>query len=120
MQIETKKDGFNKKLFQMAIDSPDLQQAIINGMSGGYSIPTGDITLINRSEKLTQAIQTAGELKVKDLARMLGELRVALTLEEVQGRTLTKQEKTLRDIDINALATWALVKWATRKKEGRT
>lgn len=120
MQVGAKEDGFNKTLWKMAIDSPELQQAIINGMSGSYSIPTGDITTVSGNERLTQAIRKAGELKVKDLARILGELRVFLTLEEVQGRTLTKPEKTLRDIDIYALATWALVKWATRKEEGKT
>ena len=110
----------------MAIDSQDLQLAIIKSMStdsGGYSIPTGDITVSAfagedspQREKLIQAVKKASELRVKDLARILGELRVALTLEEVQGRELDNPEKTLRDIDITALATWALVKWLARKE----
>ena len=119
-------DDFNKTLWEMAIDSPDLQQALIKSMStdsGGYSIPTGDITVSAfagedspQREKLIQAVKKASELRVKDLARILGELRVALTLEEVQGRELDNPEKTLRDIDITALATWALVKWLARKE----
>jgi len=119
-------DDFNKMLWEMAVDSPDLQQALRKSMStegGGYSIPTGDITVSvfagedsPRREKMVQAIQKARELRVKDLAHILGELRVALTLEEVQGRELDKAEETLRDIDINALATWALVKWLARKE----
>lgn len=119
-------DNFNKMLWKMAIDSPDLQQALRKSMStegGGYSIPTGDITVSvfawedsPQREKMIQAIQKARELRVKDLARILGELRVALTVKMVQGRELDKAEKTLRNIDINALATWALVKWLARKK----
>ena len=118
-------DDFNRKLWKMAVDSPDLQEALIKSMnteSGGYSIPTGDITLsvfdkedTPQREKMLQAIQKASELRVKDLARILGELRVDLTLEEVQGRKLDSPEETLRDIDITALATWALIKWLARK-----
>ena len=119
-------DDFNKTLWEMAVDSPDLQQALIKSMntdSGGYSIPTGDITVSAfagedspQREKLIQAVKKASELRVKDLARILGELRVALTIEEVQGRELDNPEKTLRGIDITALATWALVKWLARKE----
>ncbi len=119
-------DNFNKMLWKMAIDSPDLQQALRKSMStegGGYSIPTGDITVSvfawedsPQREKMIQAIQKARELRVKDLARILGELRAALTVKMVQGRKLDKAEKTLRNIDINALATWALVKWLARKE----
>jgi len=115
-------DQFLQALFDMAPDSPDLQRAILRSMNGrGHSIPTGDITISafaiedeDRRDKLTKAIQHARELKVSDLAKMLGELRVALTLEEVQGRSLSKEEETLRDIDITALATWTLVKWLGR------
>lgn len=119
-------DNFNKMLWKMAIDSPDLQQALRKSMStegGGYSIPTGNITVSvfawedsPQREKMIQAIQKARELRVKDLARILGELRAALTVKMVQGRELDKAEKTLRNIDINALATWALVKWLARKE----
>ena len=115
-------DQFTQALFDMVPDSPDLQRAILRSITGrGYSIPTGDITLSAfaiedeaKRDKLVKAIQHARELKVSDLAKMLGELRVALTLEEVQGRSLSKEEETLRDIDITALATWTLVKWLGR------
>ena len=120
-------DNFNKTLFETAIDSPDLQQAIlkcIRKSAEGYSIPTGELrvsvfTLEDspRREAIIQEIKEARELKVKDLARILGELRVDLLLDEVQDKELSAPEKTLRDIDIEALATWALIKWKARKKE---
>lgn len=117
-------DNFLQSIFDMALDSPDLQRAIVNSMnSKGYSIPTGDITISafeiedeTKRDKLVQAIQTARELTVADLAKILGELGVVLEVEEVQGRKLSKEEETLRDIDITALATWALVKWLANVK----
>lgn len=118
-------NDFNKQLWQLASDSPELQQAIIQSMSNasrGYSIPTGDITLSvfelednPRREKLIQAIHKARELTVEQLARILAELKVDLIVEEADGRNLLKQEETLMDIDITALATYALVMWLKRK-----
>lgn len=118
-------DKFTQTLFTMALDNPDLQHAIISSMSKdkGYSIPTGDITLSvfgmeegTTQDKLIQAIHTARDLRVKDLAKILGELRVALMLEEVEGEKLSPSEETLRAIDITALATIALIKWLAKVK----
>lgn len=115
-------DRFNKTLWELGLNNPEAQKAIVKSMSkdsGGYSIPTGDITLAiyeaeleeSQRAKIVTAIEKARELKVKDLARILGELSVALTLEDVNGGKLEEPERTLKDIDITALATWALVKW---------
>lgn len=115
-------DIFNRELWKLGLDSPEAQKAIIKSMSkdsGGYSIPTGDITLAvyeaeleeSQRDKIITAIEKARELKVKDLARILGELGVALSLEEMKRGKLEEPERTLKDIDITALATWALVKW---------
>lgn len=114
-------DSFKKTLWSLASSNPDLQQAIIKAMGingGGYSIPTGDITVSifedveeDQRGKWIKAIDTARELKVKDLARMLGELRPAIILKEAQGEELKVHEKTLRDIDITALAVFTLIDW---------
>ena len=122
-------DRFNAKLFELAIDSPDLQQALLNGMMCGsnkYSIPTGDITVSvfeddneKRQQFVKDAIHIARDLTVKDLARMLAELRVDLILKEVQGETLPEWEKTLRDIDITHLAVFTLILWSRQRNANR-
>lgn len=123
-------DDFNKALWGMAIDSPDLQTAILNSMidhttseAGRYSIPTGDIKVLafekltdKKQNLLVQTIHKAGELKVKDLASIMGELSAALAIEEASGKELNMAEKTLKDIDITGLATWSLIGWLSKVK----
>ena len=114
-------DDFNRQLLELASTSPDIQEALKKSFSTegwGYSIPTGDIRLDIFTEgreahrdTLVQAIKKAQSLTVEELSKILGELRVALNVKLATGEALDQTEKTLRDIDITALATWALVKW---------
>lgn len=115
-------DDFNRQLLELASTSPDIQEALKKSFSTegwGYSIPTGDICLdvFELSEKaqgrdiIVQAIKKAQSLTVQELSQRLAELRVALNVKMAEGETLAPLEKTLRDIDITALATWALVAW---------
>lgn len=121
-------DDFNKMVWDLAGDSPALQQALVNHMSkdsAGYSIPTGDIhlqvfTRDTPPQNMIDAIKKADSLTVAQLGKILGELRPALILKEVEGEALRPYEQTLRDIDISCLATFALVEWAklVKSKEG--
>lgn len=121
-------DDFNKMVWDIAGDSPALQQALVTHMSkdsAGYSIPTGDIhlqvfTRDTPPQNLINAIKKADSLTVAQLGKILAELRVALTIKEVQGEALRPFEQTLKDIDISCLATFALVEWAklVKHKEG--
>lgn len=115
-------DDFNRQLLELASTSPDLQEALKKSFTAGscgYTIPTGDICVdvFELSEKaqgrdfIVQAIKKAQSLTVAELAQMLGELRVALNVKMVEGEALLPLEKTLKDIDITAIATWALVSW---------
>lgn len=114
-------DDFNRQLLELASTSPDLQEALKKSFTAGgwgYSIPTGDICVDVFEEgkeahrdTIVQAIKKAQSLTVAELAQILGELRVALNIKLAEGETLPEDERTLRDIDITALATWALVKW---------
>lgn len=121
-------DDFSKMVWDIAGDSPALQQALVNHMSkdsAGYSIPTGDIhlqvfTRDTPPQNMIDAIKKADSLTVAQLGKILGELRPALILKEVEGEALRPYEQTLRDIDISCLATFALVEWAklVKSKEG--
>lgn len=113
-------DDFNKMVWDIAGDSPALQQSLLRSMSktsAGYSIPTGDIhisvyTKDEPPQKLIAAIQKADSLTVAQLGKILAELSAVLTVKEVTGEALRPYEQTLKDIDISALATFALVSWA--------
>lgn len=114
-------DEFNRLLLTLAKDSPDIQQALFKNAreaaESGYSIPTGDIHLDIFKDgephaKLLAALKKADQLTVAQLDKILRELRAALTIKEVTGEALLPYEKTLKDIDISCLATFALVTWA--------
>lgn len=122
-------DDFRRLILELSKDSPDLQKAIIDSMKDGrgYSIPTGNIlesvfTIEDKAQqdKAVQAVKTAMELKVKDLAHIFGLVRAGLAVKEVTEGELLPHEQTLKDIDIVALATFAMVKYiAFRKEEER-
>lgn len=117
-------DNFNKLLWDLGRDNPEIQEAIAHSMSTGtrgYSIPTRkyckateeveDIHTYfidkedpEQREKLAQALKQVDNMTVGQLAKILNYTRVALTLKEVEGQELTEPEKTLKDIDISALA----------------
>ena len=110
-----------KELWERAVDSPYLREALMKS-SGGYSIPTGNITEevfdpdyftnFPREEDrqtIAQIIKNAMGLKVSELSDMLTELRSALISKEVKGETLNPMEKTLRDLDANKLAFFILI-----------
>ena len=116
-------DNFNTLLWEIAENSPALQKAFIDSFTSNkadYCIPTGNICIDvfkpgneEQREKLLPIIEKAQTLTIKELSNILGELSIALTIKDIKGEPLTDQEKTLKDIDITALATWAVVKWLT-------
>ena len=119
-------DTFDKALLKAAAGSPGLQQALLKNMSkdsAGYSIPTGDIHLYAVSrpeeaerERAVDLVKKADSLTVGQLCKLLAELKPALIIKEVQGEELQEFQKTLRDIDISALAAFALVEWIKEYK----
>ena len=116
-------NNFNSELFRLAQESPALQDIFLNALAN-YSIPTGNIKESvfdmedpNKVETIVKAINQADSLTVAQLDKMAGELRVALTLEEVKGRELLPYEKTLKDIDISALAVFIVVKWLNARRQ---
>lgn len=124
-------DEFNKTLWGLGEDSPELQRAIAKSMEAkeskrGYSIPTltlnsvteeledihvtafTDVEDPEQRDRLVNAIKKVDSMTVGELARVIGYGRVALILKEAKGEELTEQEKTLRDIDITSLALTAV------------
>lgn len=121
-------DNYSRELLDLALTNPDLQEAIARSITSPdvYSIPTRTWTLEDARDKIPtgQTIHTravliedaeereraidrvkrADNATVKDLALRLNILSIAYTLKEAQGEELTPQEKTLRDLDITALA----------------
>ena len=121
-------DNYSRELLDLALTNPDLQEAIARSITSPdvYSIPTRTWTLEDARDKIPtgQTIHTravliedaeereraidrvkrADNATVKDLAKRLNILSIAYTLKEAQGEELTPQEKTLRDLDITALA----------------
>ena len=133
-------DDINRKLWSMAVDSPELQQAIIRSMStgsgsGGYKIPTrqycettGEVEDIHfnlldmedpaQKEELIKAIQKVDRMTVGQLAKILSYTSTALRVKEAEGMKLSEPERTLRDIDITYLALAAVL--SSPKVIGRT
>ena len=122
-------NDFNKALWKLGEDRPELQKAIARTIvnAGGYVIPTrklckatgevedihigiADIEDEEHRGKLIQAIRKADSLTVRELAQLLSWERVDLCVREAKGETLTEEEKTLRDIDITTLALYAILK----------
>lgn len=116
-------DEFNKALWELGEDNPELQKAIAHTIvnAEGYSIPTRRVSTITEEleditvtvmeiedeaqrERAIARIKQARELTVADLATRLNILSIAYRIKEAKGETLTAQERTLRDLDITALA----------------
>ena len=114
-------ESFDKKLWEVVADSPELQQTIIESLktpNRGYSIPTGDIVVsvfgIEDQDKLKRAVKAlnkARDLKVSELSKILAELSTYYTFKQAEGKELDNYEKTLKDLDIDALAVTALLRW---------
>ena len=122
------RDKFNRELLDLALTSPELQEAIAKTITSPveYSIPTRTWELedardrlptgqtIHRAvvgiedaeqrERAIEKVKQADSATVRDLAIRLNILSIAYTLKEAEGKTLTPQEKTLKDLDITALA----------------
>lgn len=117
-------DNFNKALWDLGKDNPELREAIAHSLykgGNGYSIPTRqycsvteevedihthllDIEDPEKREKLLQAIKKVDSMTIGQLAKLLNYARVAYLLKEARGEKLTEPEKTLKDIDITMLA----------------
>ena len=119
-------DDLSKLALELAKDNPAIQQAIIDCIANnkGYSIPTGNIITSvfsiedkDRQDKAVMAVKNTMELRIKDLAHIFGLVSAGLAVKEASGEDLLPEEKTLKDIDIVALATFAVVKYLAFKKE---
>lgn len=120
------KDIINQ-LWEAGNNDPNAREAIAQIIAdssekvGGYSIPTRkksditgeleDLTInvmnIEDPEKRKIAIASLKqirELTVRDLSIVLNILHSVLSVKEAKGETLTPEERTLKDLDINALA----------------
>lgn len=127
-------DIFDQSLWKLATESPELQQAIVNARQtrSGYSIPTGDIELelnfqslisADKKSKLAEAVDITRSLTIREVDFLLRKVQQALTLSVAEGHTLTAEEKTMKDIDLTALATFIVVKWLsikTQEKDAKT
>ena len=122
--------SIDKSIWDLGADNPAIQESIIKALStasGYYSIPTGDIvtSIFSKDDsplkdKMVQALDIARNMKVKDLAHIMVELRPALIIKEIEGAELAEYEKTLRDIDIASIAVFSLVKWLKSVKHEGT
>lgn len=117
---------FYKPLWEMGVDNPEQREEIaktVTSLASEYSIPvrkvsnlTGeleDITITIQEqdfasekvkEKVLIELDFALHETVQDLATKLGLLHAHYRIKEARGEELTAQEKTLRDLDITALA----------------
>ena len=121
-------DIFDQNLWKLATDNPELQQAIVNARQtrSGYSIPTGDINIYldfqslisdQKKSKLAEAVDTTRSLTIREVDFLLRKVQQALILSEAEGHKLTAEEKTMKDIDLTALATFIVVKWMAIKTQ---
>lgn len=114
-------DDFNRQLWELASNAPDLQQAMLKA-SAGYTIPTGNVLeeLADPSypvpfpsqrdrDAMAKIVRNAMRLPVSELSEMLDGVRSALILKEERGETLNRMEKTLKDLDLNRLALFILL-----------
>ena len=112
---------FNDVLWELGLDNPATQKSIAKSITGDYSIPTRQVSALtgkledlatrateiedpSARERAVHDIQTASALSVEDLALRLNILSTALQEQEKKGKTLSPEERTLRDFDITALA----------------
>ena len=129
---------FNETLWELGVNRPHLQQAIAQTMTAPlqYSIPTRKVSPLtgeledihitimeiedpDRRERAMELVKEADKATVEELALRLNVLHAAYTIKEVQGEELTEQERTLKDLDITALA-YTLLHMDWRKQAFRT
>ena len=120
-------DRFNKMLWELGLNNPEAREAIARTINSPteYSIPTREYALeegdliptgydihykvsgikdAEQRERAVARIKQADATTVKELAIRLNVLSTAYTLKEAEGEELTPQERTLKDLDITALA----------------
>ena len=116
-------DNFDSLLWELGSNSPEMQKAIARTIAKeeSYAIPvrrvskaTGELETLTTTifevedpevrERAVADLKQALALTVKDLAKRLNILHIAYKVKEAQGEELTPQERTLRDLDITALA----------------
>lgn len=120
-------DIFSKTLWELGTNNPEVRKAIARTINNPteYSIPTREYALEEgdliptgydihykasqienpeQRERAVARIKQADEATVKELALRLNVLSIAYTLKEADGKELTPQERTLKDLDITALA----------------
>lgn len=122
-------DNFTQKLWKLGLDNPELRDTIIAQLDKehrGYLIPVREPlagsdeleTIEVRAEAIEDpvikrrtinALKECKDLTVGELAQLAYLDRVALLTEEVKGRKLEREEETLKDVDIMALALMILV-----------
>ena len=126
-------NDYTKMLWEMAVDSPALQEALIKSMSkdiGRYSIPTRHweiehpddrlptghtihwaVTQMEddtQMEKVAKAIKETESITIGQLSRIATWASIAIMAKEAEGAELSPEERTLKDIDITALALFLL------------
>ncbi len=117
-------DTFDKEVWKLGVDHPENREAIartLTSLASEYTIPvrklstlTGELEPITMTvyeiedptarERAISDVKTAQSMTVRDLATRLGVLHIYYRMKEANGEELTPTEKTLRDLDITALA----------------
>lgn len=116
---------YNKKLWQIAVNNPSLQEAIIkirSKDSRGYLLLTRGFEKILQEDAKTEEDllfhaemkKLAENLTVKDLAEITSQVQELIAYrEEVKGEKISRLEKTVKDIDITSMAIYILSYWGS-------
>ncbi len=106
---------FNAELFRLAQDSPEFQGIFLNALTDKYTIPTGNMMedIINsvepdEVEEYEAFIKEVENLTIAQLAKIIADVSKALTVAESKGVDLNPLLITLKDIDVTALAVFAV------------
>lgn len=106
---------FNEAFFKLAQDSPELQDSILTALTDKYTITTGNMIedIINavepdEVEELEAFIKKVENLTVAQLAKIITDVSNALTVAKSKGVDLNPLLVTLKDIDVTALAVFAV------------